>query len=250
MRKTTDSRADKDHGGSSRSGQSSARQLSRPSSPLSSSRLEASPLCSAGPESQLGEPAPDSGDQPSSHEGQASSMDVPVSCPDTKATSSISQTQSFDTGSPSSLAKSSYTEGRSSWWEHMLYKFRHLLSRLLGMEFIRFAIVGVIATAIHYGIYLLLKLLITVNLAYTAGYLISLACNFFLTAKVTFRTGVSPLRGAGFAASHAVNYLLHMVLLNLFIRLGVPSSLAPVPVYCIAIPVNFILVRTVFRRLH
>lgn len=230
MTETLGGDTDMNHGTNSGNGHLSARQFRRPSSSVEQNSCpRGQALCS---------------------EGQTSSTDVHSSCQDAQAASNIGQTPSFDTGSPSSLAKSSYTEDRSSWWEHMLYKLRHLLSRLLGMEFVRFAIVGGIATAIHYGIYLLLKLIISVNLAYTAGYLISLACNFFLTAKVTFRTGVSPLRGAGFAASHAVNYLLHMLLLNLFIRLGVPSSLAPVPVYCIAIPVNFILVRTVFRRLR
>lgn len=123
-----------------------------------------------------------------------------------------------------------------------------LYQKLIKIEFIRFAIVGVIATLIHYGLYLVLKQLINLNVSYTAGYLISLACNFFLTAKFTFQTEASVRRGAGFIISHIVNYLLHMVLLNLFIKAGVPSSYAPLPVYCIAIPVNFLLVRTVFRK--
>lgn len=123
-----------------------------------------------------------------------------------------------------------------------------LLKRLLKKEFIRFAIVGAIATAIHYGIYLLLQMVIEVNIAYTLGYLISLACNFVLTAKFTFRTSASVGKGFGFIASHGINYLLHMGLLNLFIYLGMNPATAPIPVYCIAIPVNFILVRTVFKR--
>ena len=123
-----------------------------------------------------------------------------------------------------------------------------LYKKLIQVEFIRFAIVGVIATGIHYGLYLALKQFINLNVSYTAGYLISLACNFFLTAKFTFKAEASVKRGAGFIISHIVNYLLHMVLLNLFIKIGIPSSYAPIPVYCIAIPVNFLLVRTVFRK--
>lgn len=123
-----------------------------------------------------------------------------------------------------------------------------LYKKLIQVEFIRFAIVGVIATGIHYGLYLVLKQFINLNVSYTAGYLISLACNFFLTAKFTFKAEASVKRGAGFIISHIVNYLLHMVLLNLFIKIGIPSSYAPIPVYCIAIPVNFLLIRTVFRK--
>ena len=127
-------------------------------------------------------------------------------------------------------------------------KTKALISRLINIEFIRFGIVGAIATVIHYVIYLIVKQVIDVNIAYTAGYLISLLCNFFLTARFTFRSEASVKKGAGFIVSHIVNYLLHMLLLNLFIRAGLPSAYAPIPVDCIAIPVNFLLVRTVFRR--
>ena len=126
---------------------------------------------------------------------------------------------------------------------------KRLLNRLSGAEFVRFAVVGVIATGIHYGIYLLLKLAINVNVAYTAGYIVSLCCNFWMTARFTFRSSVSAKRGVGFVLSHVVNYVLHMLLLNLFLKIGIPSSIAPIPVYCIAVPVNFLLVRTVFRKL-
>ena len=36
-------------------------------------------------------------------------------------------------------------------------------------EFIRFVLVGVFATALHYGIYFLLQKFINVNIAYTLG---------------------------------------------------------------------------------
>jgi putative flippase GtrA len=120
----------------------------------------------------------------------------------------------------------------------------------MSKEFIRFAIVGVIATAIHYGLYYLLNRWINVNVAYTIGYVVSLCCNFFLTAYFTFRSEANAKRGAGFLFSHGVNYLIHMGLLNLFLWIGLPENIAPVPVFAIAIPVNFLLVRTVFKNKH
>lgn len=114
-------------------------------------------------------------------------------------------------------------------------------------EFIRFAIVGVISTGIHYGLFYLLNLVINVNIAYTIGYVIAWFCNFYLSAHFTFKSETSIKRGVGFAVSHGINYVLHMVLLNLFLWLGLSETLAPIPVYCIAVPVNFILVRYVFR---
>ena len=54
-------------------------------------------------------------------------------------------------------------------------------------EFLRFCIVGIIAAGIHYGIYCLLQMYIEVNIAYTVGYLTSLACNVFLTSTSAVR---------------------------------------------------------------
>lgn len=115
-------------------------------------------------------------------------------------------------------------------------------------EFIRFALVGILATALHYGFYYLLQTVINVNIAYTAGYLLSFLANFYLTAYFTFGTRPSWKKAAGFGGAHLVNYLLHMLLLNLFLWAGVPKPWAPLPVFAIAIPVNFILIRFVFKH--
>lgn len=116
-------------------------------------------------------------------------------------------------------------------------------------EFVRFGIVGVLATIIHYGVYLLLDRWIEVNIAYTIGYVVSLCCNLWLTAHFTFKTSVTPKRTVGFVASHGVNYLLHILFLNLFLWIGVSEEWAPVPVYCVVFPINFLLVRTAFKKL-
>ena len=114
-------------------------------------------------------------------------------------------------------------------------------------EAIIFCIVGVLATIVHYGIYLLLKGVINVSVAYTIGYVISFIGNFVLTNVYTFKAQATAKKGIGFVICHVINYLLHIGLLNVFIWLGVPSSLAPIPVYCIVVPVNFLLVRKVVK---
>ncbi len=115
-------------------------------------------------------------------------------------------------------------------------------------ELVRFGMVGVFATALHYGIYYLLMQVIYVNVAYTAGYVLSFITNFYLTSYFTFKTAPSWKKLIGMGGAHAVNYLLHIVLLNLFIYMGVAKQWAPLPVFAIAIPVNFILVRFVFKN--
>lgn len=114
-------------------------------------------------------------------------------------------------------------------------------------EAIRFCVVGVLATIVHYGIYLLLKGVINVSVAYTIGYVISFIGNFVLTNVYTFKTQATAKKGIGFVICHVINYLLHIGLLNVFIWMGVPSSIAPISVYCIVVPVNFLLVRKVVK---
>lgn len=115
-------------------------------------------------------------------------------------------------------------------------------------EFIRFGIVGGTCTALHYGLYYLLQLWINVNLAYSAGYVLSFVVNFYLTSWFTFGASPSWKRFVGMIGAHGVNYLLHMLLLNLFLWMGIPQEWAPLPVFAVAIPVNFVLVRFVFKH--
>lgn len=115
-------------------------------------------------------------------------------------------------------------------------------------EFIRFGVVGVLATALHYGIYYVLQSLINVNIAYTTGYVISFIVNFYLTSYFTFGTKPSWKKLAGMGGAHLINYLMHMVLLNVFLHIGMSNTCAPIPVFAIVIPVNFLLIRFVFKH--
>ncbi|WP_044266471.1 GtrA family protein [Bacteroides timonensis] len=114
-------------------------------------------------------------------------------------------------------------------------------------EFIRFIMVGVFATALHYGLYFIFQRLINVNIAYSIGYILSFIANFYLTSFFTFGKKPSWKKAFGFGGAHLINYILHISLLNLFLWLGFSKALAPIPVFSIAIPVNFLLVRFVFK---
>lgn len=123
-----------------------------------------------------------------------------------------------------------------------------LIDREKIFEFVRFCIVGTIAAGIHYGIYYLLQLYIDVNIAYTAGYLLSMVCNFFMTSYLTFHSSPSFKKLLGFGGSHLINYLIHIFLFNFFLYIGISRLLAPILVLAVAVPVNFLILRWVFKR--
>lgn len=115
-------------------------------------------------------------------------------------------------------------------------------------EMLRFGIVGVLAVAIHYGVYWALQLFIDVNIAYTLGYLVSFLVNYYLSAHFTFRKSTSARNGIGFAGAHIFNYFLQLGLFNFFLWAGIHRLVAPLAVLLIAVPTNFIIVRFVFHR--
>ena len=116
------------------------------------------------------------------------------------------------------------------------------------LEAVRFGVVGVAATGLHYALYVWLQTFVQVDVAYTLAYAVSFVANFYLTSYFTFHSAPSWRKLVGMGGAHVVNYLLHMLLLNLFLWIGIPQVYAPLPVFAIAVPVNFLLVRFVFKK--
>lgn len=115
-------------------------------------------------------------------------------------------------------------------------------------EIIRFGIVGVLATIIQYLVYVMLYNFIGTNIAFTLGYIVSLIFNFILSNYFTFKTNPNKEKGIKFLLAHGFNYGLQMVLLNIFNMVGVHKAISPFLVYCISIPVNFLLVKKALGR--
>ena len=112
-----------------------------------------------------------------------------------------------------------------------------------------FCIVGSTAMAIHYGIYYVSLPFLPINVAFSLGYFISFLYNFTMTSYFTFKVKPSIGRFFRFAASHGTNYLLQILLLNFFVHVtGLNERMAPIPVYAISVPVNYMLVRLAMKR--
>lgn len=114
-------------------------------------------------------------------------------------------------------------------------------------EVIRFAMVGALATLIQYCIYISLLNFTGENISYTIGYGVSLCANFILTNYFTFKTNPTKKKGFKFVLAHIFNYLLQIILLNIFIAININSKVAPIIVYSISIPINFLLVRKAIK---
>ena len=115
-------------------------------------------------------------------------------------------------------------------------------------EIVRFIIVGGLATAIQYGIYLLMLLWLQPLLSNTIGYFVSFTFNYIASTRYTFRVKSTTKRGLGFVFSHIVNYLLQTLTLHAFLLLGLDKKIAMIPMFSICVPINFVLVRFFLHR--
>ena len=115
-------------------------------------------------------------------------------------------------------------------------------------ELLRFGIVGFTATAIQYATYWVGLQFTNHNLAMTVAYILSFAFNLWASLRYTFKVGGTTGRGVGFAMAHVVNYLMQMATLNLFVDLGIGKTLAPLPMFAVCVPINFLLVRFFLKR--
>ena len=117
-------------------------------------------------------------------------------------------------------------------------------------EIIRFAVVGVVATIIQAAVYWLLVGRINYAIANTTAYLVSFLFNYVASTRYTFRVRSTAKRGAGFAFSHLVNYLLQTLILTAAIACGIDKRWALIPMFAICVPVNFVLVRFFLKGRH
>lgn len=116
-------------------------------------------------------------------------------------------------------------------------------------QFLRFCINGCLAVGIQYAVYYLLLLLeLNANVAFSIGYFVSFCCNFILTSYWTFKSRPSWKKLVGFSGSHIVNYFVQIGFLNLYIHLSIPETWAGIIAMGSAVPINFLLLRFVYRK--
>lgn len=115
---------------------------------------------------------------------------------------------------------------------------------------VRFVCSGVLATAIQYFVYYILKGTMPLAAAWTVGYLISFLANYFLTTLFTFHVRPTRSRALLFALCHVVNWGLQTLSLEAFVYCGLSEELAPLAVYAVCVPVNFLMLRRAMRRRH
>ena len=115
-------------------------------------------------------------------------------------------------------------------------------------EIVRFCITGGVSTLTSYLFYYIFLNWFSPTLSFTLSYLIAMAVNYLMTTAFTFKVRANVRNAVGFIISNAVNYGLCTLFLNIFIWLGLPKKLAPLPMYAVCVPINYLVVRFVMNN--
>ncbi|MGP8301463.1 GtrA family protein [Streptomyces inhibens] len=115
-------------------------------------------------------------------------------------------------------------------------------------QILRFAAVGGVNTATFYACYLPLHRLLPYFAAYTAGFVTSMVCSFFLNTCFTYRTRPTWKKFLLFPLTQVTNYGVQSVgLVALVSWCGMNSTVAPLAAALGAIPFTYLVSRRILR---
>ena len=121
---------------------------------------------------------------------------------------------------------------------------------------VRFVFVGTLGTGLQYGIYYLLldifqrqwpEVGILTSVAFTAGFMIEMVCNYFLTNFYTFRTRPSWKNAGGFLLGRVLNYVIQLSLLNALVWLHMGEEWAGIVAIMLAGVINYFVLRPFYK---
>jgi putative flippase GtrA len=113
-------------------------------------------------------------------------------------------------------------------------------------QILRFALVGVVNTGTYYGLYLALLTVLPYVAAHVAAFLLSMVGSFFLTSYFTYRTRPTLRKFLLFPLTNAANFVVTTTGVYLLVGVGgFDSTYAPLVAAAAAIPVTFVVSRTI-----
>lgn len=123
----------------------------------------------------------------------------------------------------------------------------------------RFAIVGTVCTGLQMGVYELLRVVLqanypeyiklVTNLAFVTGFIIEMIANYILTSYYTFNTRPTLKNAGGFLFGRAINFVIQIPLLNVFIEwLGFSDRLAGIAAIALAGIINYFVLLPFYKK--
>jgi putative flippase GtrA len=126
---------------------------------------------------------------------------------------------------------------------------RPMPKRRASGQIITFALVGVVNTAVYYGLYLLFLPWLPYLTAHILAFALSMTGSFFLNARFTYRTRPTWRKFLLFPLTNATNFLLATAGVYAIVDvLHAGNRFAPLLASGAAIPVTFVVSRSIMLR--
>ena len=122
---------------------------------------------------------------------------------------------------------------------------------------VRFVLVGALGTGVQYGIYYLLleffkqqwpHVAILTSVAFTAGFIIEMISNYFLTSFYTFKVRPNWKNASGFLFGRGFNYVIQIALLNILEGLEMSAELAGIVAIVLAGIINYFVLLPLYKE--
>jgi len=116
-------------------------------------------------------------------------------------------------------------------------------------QMVRFALVGAVNTGTYYGLYLVLLTWLPYVVAHVLAFGLSMVGSFFLTSYFTYRTRPTWRKFLLFPLTNAANFIVTTTGVYLLVDvLHLGSRYAPLIASAAAIPITFVVSRTIMLR--
>ncbi|MEW2626281.1 GtrA family protein [Streptomyces sp. NPDC048106] len=117
---------------------------------------------------------------------------------------------------------------------------------MIARQIITFAVIGVLNTAVYYGLYLLFLIRLPYLAAHVLAFALSMAGSFFLNARFTYRVRPTWRKFLLFPLTNAANFVVTTAGVYVIVDvLHAGSRFAPLLASAAAIPVTFLVSRRV-----
>ena len=113
---------------------------------------------------------------------------------------------------------------------------------------LRFLASGAFNTLLTYALYLLALRFMAPGLAYTLVYMLGIALAYVLNRGFVFRGHAGWRSALAMPAIYLVQYLLSLGVISLWVWMGLPAGLAPLPAIALCMPVTYVLTKRSFVR--
>jgi putative flippase GtrA len=115
---------------------------------------------------------------------------------------------------------------------------------------VKFLMTGIINSGLTYLIYLLLLFVLNYRVAYLLSFVSGIAIALVLNSKFVFKTALTLRKASGFVAAYGLQLLVGILVLQLLVEHNtVSTSIAPLCVMVITVPLSFLMSRYALRRL-